>query len=47
METLRVVKSGGVEHSSSVNKPGKSETVVGKGLERCFGCNEVGHFIIN
>ena len=41
METLRVAKFGGV------NKPGKSETIVGKGPKRCFGCNEVGHFITN
>ena len=40
METLRVAKYGGVEPFCSVNKPGKSETIVGIGPKRCFGCND-------
>ena len=47
METLRIAKTGGVEPSNSVNKPGKSETIVGNVPKRCFGCNGIGHFIAN
>ena len=47
VETLRVAKSGKVDPPKSGHKPEESEFRVFKGPRRCFGCNEVGHFVAN